>query len=411
MSSEGEVSGGSELNGILDDVPLISLEDAVRKMDGIQFMHPQRGLLTFVAEDCIKKGDHSIQNCLRLSAPGSSTLPDDICEAIVSGTTSVDQVAAIRAFTGNVMCYAARHCMTSRDDPNWTKGLHYMTILISGLRSLPAAYHVRDVEGFRGESGIKESLKAKPSPQHLYFWSLASFSTDREVAKTFMQTETGERTAYNVQNLCGYNIVPLSFYKKESEIVVEPGTCLSIEQLYSPDKHKMVAENQVPGLLSVSCRFEGGCIALLSDSSKCSAEWRKRATALKTGCWTNRYGDSLDRVDCYKQAAIYGDGMAWQQLGRYLAGKVLVDGKPLVVGGHNGFVSVNGKDYTRQQCYLKALRCEPTRGISWHNLGITMSSGQTVTVNGTDYTQQQCYVEALCAILTLAKHGVRLALA
>ena len=161
--------GGGELSKILDDVPLIPLVDAVLKLDGLEFYHPTlRKRMTFHAADCLQKGGDSIEACLQHVAAENSALPSDIRGAIDVGALSVDQAAAIRAYTGGLLCYVVRECMTTRDNPNWTKGMHYVALLISGLRSLPDAYHVRDVEAFRGEGGINASLKSALSTDQVY---------------------------------------------------------------------------------------------------------------------------------------------------------------------------------------------------------------------------------------------------
>merc|ERR1711865_294397 len=59
--------------------------------------------------------------------------------------------------------------------------------------------------------------------------------------------------------------------------------------------------------------------------------------------------------------------------------------------GHLGGGSVGGQQYTRQQCYIKALEVNAQHAEAWYYLG-NMGGG---SVGGQQYTQQQCYIKAL----------------
>ena len=63
--------------------------------------------------------------------------------------------------------------------------------------------------------------------------------------------------------------------------------------------------------------------------------------------------------------------------------------------GDGEIVAVNGNFYTKQQCYIEALRCDPNFGSSWHYAGFLTPSGECFTVNGKEYSKQQCYRQAL----------------
>ena len=58
-------------------------------------------------------------------------------------------------------------------------------------------------------------------------------------------------------------------------------------------------------------------------------------------------------------------------------------------------VTVNGTLYTKQQCYVQALKIDPEYGSVWDSLGQTIESGETVEVDGTPYTQRECYLQAV----------------
>ena len=59
--------------------------------------------------------------------------------------------------------------------------------------------------------------------------------------------------------------------------------------------------------------------------------------------------------------------------------------------GIEGGGMVNGKRYTKDECFAKALEISPKEGIYWTNLGDAGGG----TVDGTSYTKDECYAKAL----------------
>ena len=86
-------------------------------------------------------------------------------------------------------------------------------------------------------------------------------------------------------------------------------------------------------------------------------------------------GKAYTKQDCYVEALKLDSAFiqAWHDLG--------------MTGGG----MVNGKAYTEQACYIQAMKVDPTCASPWINLG-TAGGGM---VNGEAHTRQECYVEAL----------------
>ena len=63
------------------------------------------------------------------------------------------------------------------------------------------------------------------------------------------------------------------------------------------------------------------------------------------------------------------------------------------------FSSISTKQYAKHQCYAEAVRHNALNGDAWFGLAALTRSDATVTVNGKVYTKLQCYLEALQAVL------------
>jgi hypothetical protein len=57
-------------------------------------------------------------------------------------------------------------------------------------------------------------------------------------------------------------------------------------------------------------------------------------------------------------------------------------------------VQVGGVERTKRDCYLEALRLDPTNSNAWSNLGNTVGAKDVVQVGGVDRTKRDCYLEA-----------------
>jgi hypothetical protein len=84
--------------------------------------------------------------------------------------------------------------------------------------------------------------------------------------------------------------------------------------------------------------------------------------------------------------------MVWNNLGG--APMSAHSGQEIRVGVED-VVVVNGKEYTKKDCFLEALRLDPSSAPTWNNLAQMMSAHEVVQVNGKEYTKQACQREAL----------------
>eukprot|EP00906_Rhabdomonas_costata_P011146 RCo015750 len=228
-----------ELQAILDAVPLLPLLEAARMLHGVQFRHPTRGILTFDFKSASTHGENCLQDCLRWAIEKASM---DVRAAV-----SVDCIAAIRSYTGTVMCYVLRHLTTNRAHPRFRDALPFAKLVQKGLRCLPGRFRVSGVKAFRAECGEKESVKG--GAPRIFFYSLASFTTNPGVLNNFIAL-VGPRTLYEVSGLSGYSLHELSCYPDEREVLVEFGTAVDVQYV---DRHEAaIGARQVePGLVTV----------------------------------------------------------------------------------------------------------------------------------------------------------------
>ena len=291
----------------------------------------------------------------------------------------------------------------------------------------------------RVEKGIP---KAQPSPR-IYLWELQSFSTDLEAAHKLQgNTEATEWTAYLVKQLSGYDIHSLSFTPAEGEFIVEPGTCLCVDKVQESSLDPTVAVTGTASPLLVSChQNEDHCVTLLSSKEARAAAWLLRGDQTEMGSWSNRFGDRLDRVDCYSQAVVldHTNGRAWFQLAQLLTHpktSIWVNGfyvgiKECVQNAlqHKRVLSLaevatawrrlselcklepihtlHGELFSADICLTEAKRvsalserCDAVHSdlndsTAWNGLGLSMKADEEVAVNGKSYTKPACYQEAL----------------
>eukprot|EP00906_Rhabdomonas_costata_P016386 RCo023497 len=106
-----------ELTGILDKVSILPLFEAVRRLHGAKFHHPNAGELVFDHKSAWSNGENSVLQCFHWVL--DNTAEDVRC------AVSVDCLAALRSFTGTVMCYVLREHMTNRLSPRFADALPF----------------------------------------------------------------------------------------------------------------------------------------------------------------------------------------------------------------------------------------------------------------------------------------------
>eukprot|EP00906_Rhabdomonas_costata_P036881 RCo051763 len=229
----------------LDNVPVISLREAVQKLDGVQFTHPDGGEMTFDFSTAWGTGKNCLEECLRWA---QHSAPEDVRHA-----GSLDCLAALRSFTaGELLCPVLNYLMANRGNARFPDVVFFAKLVLTALRSLPERFRISGVKGYRAEGGVDGAIKI--GVRTIYFNSLTSFTTDPKVLANFMTGKTGERTLYTVSEIQGYNIAELSCYAEEREILVEFGTAVDVRDV-DYNEVAIGAEEVKPGLVSVKGRY------------------------------------------------------------------------------------------------------------------------------------------------------------
>ena len=187
---------------LFQNVDLVSLLDAAREMEGVEFFHGQRRV-TMKFRFLLVEPD--LRKCLDWAA---SQGPDDARQAM-----GVEKMAAVRAWTCTVLCYVLT---TVVRDKNRTLDsvqpvLKYGHLFFSGLHAMPEVYVVTGATLYRAENGVMEGWDDKMrSPDGIFtFYVPTSFSTDPAVLRNFKGTD-GPRTHFEIVGACGYNLAPFS---------------------------------------------------------------------------------------------------------------------------------------------------------------------------------------------------------
>jgi hypothetical protein len=127
--------------------------------------------------------------------------------------------------------------------------------------------------------------------------------------------------------------------------------------------------------------------AINLDPTQCAA-WCNLGTAMeKHETISTRIGGSYSKQQCFREALRTDTrerpaltSAAWERLGVSMMSKV---------------VMVNGVQYCERDCYLEALKHDPNNSGAWHNLGVDLTSTESISVNGARYSKRDCCVEAL----------------
>eukprot|EP00906_Rhabdomonas_costata_P036879 RCo051759 len=229
----------------LDNVPVISLREAVQKLDGVQFTHPDGGEMTFDFSTAWGTGKNCLEECLRWA---QHSAPEDVRHA-----GSLDCLAALRSFTaGELLCPVLNYLMANRGNARFPDVVFFAKLVLTALRSLPERFRISGVKGYRAENGVKGTFKRGDA--RIYFFGLSFFTTDLNLLAKFLAGTTGKRTLFTVSEIEGFNIAELSCYAEEREVLVEFGTAVDVE--YAAYNVAAVGGKQVPpGLVLVKGKF------------------------------------------------------------------------------------------------------------------------------------------------------------
>ena len=227
------------LEYIFQNVPLVSLLDAARAMEGVEFYHGERRVTMKFRFALVEP---ALRVCLEWAEYHG---PEDARQAM-----GVEKLAAVRAWTCTVLCYVLTTVL--RDIKRTTISIQpvrkYGHLLFSALHAIPERYIVMDETLYRAENGVIEEWDAKMrAPDGIFtFYAPTSFSLDPAVLRRFKDTD-GPRTVYEIVGACGYNLAPFSAVPDEQEVLIE---CISNFQVLRAENF----DAQHPDVLAVEVR-------------------------------------------------------------------------------------------------------------------------------------------------------------
>lgn len=196
---------------LLNNVPLVPLLDAARKLDGVEFLHGTRQqMMTF----SFVKGEPALRACLEWAAAFDL---EDVRQAL-----GEQQLAAIRAWTCTPLCYILCFKLRSpgRSFASVERVLPYARLMFEGLHALPERYIFQDGTLYRAETGATKTWDSRMYPGGTFgFYAPTSFSRDPAVLKNF-KDDAGVRTVFILHGASGWILDDFSGYT-EKEVLVE----------------------------------------------------------------------------------------------------------------------------------------------------------------------------------------------
>ena len=200
------------LEFLFQNVPEVSLLDAARDMEGVEFYH---GVRRVTMKFQFVLVEPALRVCLEWA---ESNGPEDARQAM-----GLEKLAAVRAWTCTALCYVLTTVLRDkqRTAVSVQPVLKYGNLFFSGLHAMPAVYLVMDATLYRAENGVMEGWDAKMRPPDgiFSFWVPTSFSTDPAVLRNFKDTD-GPRTMFEIVGASGYNMAPFSAHD-EKEVLIE----------------------------------------------------------------------------------------------------------------------------------------------------------------------------------------------
>jgi hypothetical protein len=245
--SAGESQDLSIFEHLLNDIPLVTLELAARKMDKVEFCHGQtHEKRTFHFDQ--------VRECLRLcvvwaeskgQAQGQELYDAKVAlqAAMGSKEMGVEGLAALRAWTCTPMCYVLTSVMRSpgRSRKSMDPVLAYAKLLFKSLHALPARFIFVGTL-YRSETGVmdtwndKKERLDKEEVRHNFYVPI-SFSVRKESAAPFKEVAVdnqNDRTDFTLHGAAGYSLKEFSRYEDEEEVLIEPVCCCTVEKMKIP---------------------------------------------------------------------------------------------------------------------------------------------------------------------------------
>ncbi len=261
---------------LLNDIPLVTLEEAAEKMDKVEFFSPRK---QSKEPFDFRKGRECLRECVvwaKGQAQGQELYDANVALQSVMGSKEmgVEGMAALRAWTCTPMCYVLNTVMRSpgRSRKSLDPVLAYAKLLLKSLHALPARFLFVGTL-YRSQTGVmdtwqdkKERLDKKDAVR-LNFYVPTSFSIDKKSVASFKEDAVENqdaRTFFTLYGASGYRLKEFSPYKLEDEVLVEPVCCCNVEKMeISQDQHPGELPAGLEGLHTIELRVRPGIRLLL----------------------------------------------------------------------------------------------------------------------------------------------------
>jgi hypothetical protein len=263
---------------LLNDIPLVTLEKAAKKMDKVKFFHGTKHSNDKFDFRTVRE---SLCKCIvwaksKGQAPGEELYDAQVAlqSAMGSKEMGVEGMAALRAWTCTPMCYVLTSVMrtSSRSRKSLDPVLEYAKLLFKSLHALPARFIFVGTL-YRSEIGVMDTWKDKKERLdkgeevfHKFYVPL-SFSKNKEMAASFKEDAVENqdaRTFFTLNGAAGYYLKEFSTYRKEEEVLIEPVCCCKVEKMEIPhDQYPGELPAGLEGLYTMDLRVRPGIRLLL----------------------------------------------------------------------------------------------------------------------------------------------------
>ncbi len=259
---------------LLNDSELVTLEEAAKKMDKVEFFHgvhhEQRTFEYEQVRECLRK-------CVVWAKSKGQTQGQELYDArmalqeAMGEVLGVEGIAAIRFWTCSPICYACNSVMRSprRSKKSVRPVLAYAKLLFKSLHALPARFlFVGTLH--RSETGVmdtwhdkKERLDKKEAVRH-NFYVPTSFSIKKQSAASFKEhavDSQDDRTDFTLHGAAGYYLKEFSKFPYEEEVLVEPVCRCTVLSMEIPQEQ--YPRENLRGLHTMELRVRPGVRLLL----------------------------------------------------------------------------------------------------------------------------------------------------
>jgi hypothetical protein len=296
--SAGNHSSPLFFEHVLNHIPLVTLEEAAKKMDNVNYIETGDQEKTFdfgKVRECLRK-------CVVWAESMGQAQGQELYDAKValqqklgSKEMGVEGMAALRAYTCTPMCFVLNSVIRStkiqisgQHDPVLARifldpVLAYAKLLLTSLRALPRRFLFVGTL-YRSEAGVTDTWKEKkelldkkdkePQVRH-NFYCPTSFSTNPVAAAKFKEEAVDKqnaRTSFTLYGAAGYDLKEFSEYPHEGEVLIEPVCCCNVEKMEIPQDQFPGELTCMEGLYTMELRVRSPSIRLLLCSLRADAD-------------------------------------------------------------------------------------------------------------------------------------------